>query len=162
MTTFIDFAPSPVEAFQFQATLDGSPYNVVVTWSLFGARFYINVYDADGSLVVSKALVGSANGFQLQSLAWARGKATATAITPHGLKVGRSIFLTISNAAPAGYNGSFQAYVTGPSTFTYPLATDPGSPASFGTAGYLINLVAGYFASSLVFRAPTQQFEISP
>lgn len=28
--------------------------------------------------------------------------------------------------------------------------------------GYDINLVSGYFASTLVFRAPTQQFEISP
>ncbi len=160
--TIIDFTPSPIEAFQFQATLDGSAYNVVVTWSLFGARFYVNVYAPDGTLVVSRALIGSANGLQLQGLSWARGKVTATAAAPHGLKIGRTVPLTIANSNPAGYDGAHQVYVTGPSTFTYPLAADPGSPASFGTASYDVSMVAGLFASRLVYRAPNQQFEISP
>lgn len=162
MTTFIDFTPSPIQAFQFQATLDGSPYNVVVTWSFFGARFYVNIYSVDGTLIVSRALIGSANGLQIQSLSWARSKVTATALSPHGLRIGRSIPLVIANAVPAAYNGQFQAYVTGPTTFTYPLAADPGSPSSFGTASYDVSMTAGYFASRLVYRAPNQQFEVSP
>jgi hypothetical protein len=58
MTTF-DFVPSTQAPFQFQPTFDGISYNVVVTWNLFGKRFYVNVYNLDGTWVYTMPLIGS-------------------------------------------------------------------------------------------------------
>lgn len=59
MTTFVDFKPSLQGPFQFQPTLDGAVYNVIVTWNIFGRRYYVNLYDLSGSLIVSIPLIGS-------------------------------------------------------------------------------------------------------
>jgi len=87
--TAYDFQPSSSAPFQFQPTLDGSVYTVVVKWSLAGQRYYAEVSALDGTLIATVAVVGS----------------------------------------PLGYD---------------------------------INLVGGYFASSIVFREASQQFEVSP
>lgn len=88
--TVIPFAPSRLAPFQFSPTLDGEVYSAVVTWNLFGRRYYLNLYALDGTLVTCRAMVGS------------------------------------------------------------PLDHD-------------IDLVGGYFTTSrLVFRQPTQVFEVSP
>jgi hypothetical protein len=62
MTTYINFNPSPNEPFQFQPTLDGSVYNVIVTYNLFGQRYYVNIYTLDNTLVVCLPLIGSPPG----------------------------------------------------------------------------------------------------
>jgi hypothetical protein len=62
VTTLTDFVPSQSAPFQFQPTLDGQVYSAVVTWNLFGRRFYLNLSSLDGTLVVCKALVGSPDG----------------------------------------------------------------------------------------------------
>jgi len=61
------------------------------------------------------------------------------------------------------------ALITGPATFTYPIASNPGAATVFGTASYDINLIGGVpnqngvpFSSTLVFRDASQQFETSP
>lgn len=89
MTTVTAFSPSPLGPFQFQPTLDGVEYNAIVTWNTYAQRWYVNVYDQSGTLIVAIARVGSPPGFD-------------------------------------------------------------------------ISLVAGYFASTLVFRQATQTFEVSP
>ena len=168
MTTYIPFTPSAVSAFQFQCVLDGQPYNVTVTANLFRSSnnstgaFYINVTDVNGDLIVSRAMGGSPVGQNLASLSWANGKVTATTQAPHGYKIARIVTLTISGASPDGYNGTFPCLVTSPTTFTYPLATNPGMATVPGTASFNVNLVGGLFASSLVFRTANQQFEIAP
>lgn len=58
-TTFIDFVPTPAAPFQFQAVLDGEPYTVIITWSLFGQRWYANIYTVDSVLLLAIAMVGS-------------------------------------------------------------------------------------------------------
>lgn len=88
MTTF-PFIPSNNTPFQFQPTLDNNPYTCVVTWNLFGQRYYLNCLDLSGNLIFCKAMVGS----------------------------------------PPNYD---------------------------------ISLTAGYFASTLVFRAADQTFEVNP
>lgn len=79
MTTFVTFAPSNQEPFSFQATLDGSTYFVVVTWSLFGRRFYVNIYSLSNNLIVSLPMIGSplevginllAGYFKTSTLVW--------------------------------------------------------------------------------------------
>lgn len=59
MTTYVNFTPSASAVFSFQATLDSSLYAVTVPWNLFGQRYYVNIYDTSGSLIVSRPLVGS-------------------------------------------------------------------------------------------------------
>jgi len=181
MTTITPFAPSGVASppFQFQATLTSQPpngapavtavYNVTTTWNLFGKRWYVNVLALDGTPIVTRGLVGSDTGKQLSALSWAGGTATATTAAPHGYKVGRPVMLTVSGATPSGYNGLVQCLPTGPSTLTFPLASDPGTATVFGSVSYDVNLVGGLgdeagnpFTSTLVYRAPAKQFEVSP
>ena len=87
-TTFIDFQPSPITPFSFQAVLDGTTYNCTVPYNNFGQRYYVVCQDNAGKLIFSRPMVGS----------------------------------------PIGYD---------------------------------ISICAGYFTSTLVFRAPNSQFEIS-
>ena len=54
-----DFAPSPDSAYKFSPTLDGAIYNASVTWNLFGRRYYLNVNDQAGNLILSVAMAGS-------------------------------------------------------------------------------------------------------
>ena len=169
MTTFIDFTPSTAQAPQFLVTLDGNQYNVIVTSNFFrngqggNGGYYVNVVALDGTLVIARALVGSPVGLQLQALSWASvGKVTATTVNPHGYKVGRIITLAITGCSPDAYNGTFQCLITGPSTFTYVMSSNPGVATVFGQASYNINLVAGLFDSTLVYRPANGQFEVSP
>ena len=69
MTTVIDFAPSGSAPFQFQATLDGQVYTVIVTWGLFGKRYYIEILTLQGVSIVYKAMVGSPPDYDI-SLTW--------------------------------------------------------------------------------------------
>lgn len=64
MTTY-QFTPNTVAPFQFQPTLDDSVYTVIVTWNLFGQRWYINLYALDGSLVVCTPNVGSPDDYDI-------------------------------------------------------------------------------------------------
>ena len=68
MTTYTAFTPSPTALFQFQATLDGVNYNILITWSLAGQRWYLNVYDLQGNLKLSRAMVGSPVGTDINLL----------------------------------------------------------------------------------------------
>lgn len=69
-TTTIPFAPTQTAPQTFQATLDGVAYNVTITW-LFGAgqrngaNWYVNIYDQSGNWVVTLALVGSPDGYDI-------------------------------------------------------------------------------------------------
>ncbi len=254
MTTFVDFVPTATSPFTFQATLDGQQYQVLVSWNIFGQRYYVNVFALDGTRIVTIPMVGSptqlplaappsvelvtsmiwspTNGGQVAfalaepsvfvlgdtidvsgavnsgtagdgavngefvisefvdsqhfvalltapfgaigtitgtivlnvgtyALVWDQGIVTATAAAPHDLALGDLVDLTIAGASPSGYNGQQRCAITGPSTFTYPLAVDPGVETVPGTFSSDLSLVAGYFSSTLVFRPFDQQFEIS-
>ena len=163
MTTLIPFTPSSQTPPQFAVTLDGQTYNVIVTWGLFGQRNYINVYDLNGTLVVSIPMVGSEPTQPLNSLTWASGIVMASTLEPHGIALGMVVDLTIADAVPDTYNGIYRCAVTAPSSFTYALADQPGTVVSAGNYATNVNLVAGYFeTSTLVFRPSSQQFEITP
>lgn len=55
----IPFTPTATTPFQFQATLDGVNYSVVISWSLFGRRFYINCLTLNGVPVFTLPLISS-------------------------------------------------------------------------------------------------------
>ena len=59
VTNVIIFTPSNNSNFQFQVTLDGSQYNIIVNWNIYGERYYVNIYDVNNTLVVCLPLIGS-------------------------------------------------------------------------------------------------------
>ena len=65
MTTYFDFNPSDTEAFQFQPSLDGNTYTVIVTWNIFGQRYYVNIYDSNNVLIVSLPMISSPPGYDI-------------------------------------------------------------------------------------------------
>ena len=162
MTTYFPFTPSSRAAPQFRPTLDGTVYTVVVTWNVFGQRYYVNCYSQDGGRVFTLPLIESSEGIAIQTLSWDPTSHTvqATALAPHGLKLGSVVNLVITGCNPTSYNGSYACAVTSPTTFTYPMQFDPGLLMSAGAANYLVSMTAGYFSSTLVYRA--RQFEVSP
>ena len=73
--------------------------------------------------------------------------ATLTTASAHGLATGNRI--TISGATPSAYNGTFVITVTGATTFTYTMLTNPGGSASVvGT--YSIIGITGVSSSTFV------------
>ena len=62
--------------------------------------------------------------------------ATLTTASAHGLVTGNSI--TITGASPSAYNGTFVVTVTGTTTFTYTMATTPGTDATV-VGSYTVN-----------------------
>jgi hypothetical protein len=163
MTTVTQFQPSNVAPFQFQPTLDNATYNAVVTWNLFGRRWYFNLYQLDGTLVVYLPLIGSTDGIRIASMIWANGIVTVTTAEPHGYEINRVIWLTMVGCLPDAYNGRLKRLITGPNTFSYGLPVDPGDFTQLGIVSYDTSLVAGYFdTSTLVFRQSSQTFEVSP
>lgn len=163
MATITPFVPNPQTPFQFSPTLDGNVYTVVITWNLFAQRFYFNLYQLDGTLVVSLPLIGSPDGVQLEGLEWSRSKAIATLPLPNNYRPGDTARLTVAGCSPDAYNGIYQCLIQNSSVLNYSLSADPGPATVLGTVVYNINLVAGYFnTSTLVFRQSSQQFEVTP
>ena len=170
MTTIIPFTPSIVPGqppYTFQCTLDGSLYNCTVTWSLYGQRWIVSIVDQSGSLVVRLPMVGSSNGQLIADLSWDPGTGNGGVVTastgaPHFLRLGAVVVLSISGASPGGYNVTSPVVVTGPSTFTYPLAADPGTAVVPGQYSYDVDLVRGYFLSTMVWRIANSNIEINP
>ena len=163
MTTYFAFQPTAQQSFSFQPTLDGATYNVTVPWNFAAQRWYLQIQDLNGNLIVYRPLIGSPPTTQLTSLSWASGVVTALAPARLGYRLGQAVTLTISGASPDALNGVFPCTVTGPASFTYTLADDPGQILASGSWSSDINLAGGFFkTSALVFRASTQTFEVTP
>lgn len=162
MTSFFPFTPSNIAAPTFMPTLDGNPHTIQVFWLLFGQRYILNCYDLSGNRIFTRALIESEAGIGIDNLSWSvlSGLVTVTTEIPHGYPIGSMKKLTIAGCVPDTYNGAYQVFVNGPSSFTYPLPVDPGIASVFGEASFLMNMAAGYFDSTLIFR--NGQFEVSP
>lgn len=68
----------------------------------------------------------------ITSAVWATGVVTVTTTAPHGWPNPDTFLVTISGFTPAAYNGTYTATVTGANTFTFPLASNPGSVTTVG------------------------------
>jgi hypothetical protein len=72
----------------------------------------------------------------VQNAVWAAGTMTVTTVDPlpYG-EVGDFLPMVLSDFEPIGpgFNGYYNATVTSPTTFTYPVATDPGTMSVAGT-----------------------------
>ncbi len=68
MTTLVNFQPSPTAPFQFNATLDGNTYNVIIPWNAYGLRYYINIYDTSNNIIMTKPLIASPDNYNINLL----------------------------------------------------------------------------------------------
>jgi len=68
-TTVYQFSPTANANFTFLPTLDGAQYNVVVTWSLFGRRWMVNIYSTSGVLIAAIPLRGSPMDYGINLIA---------------------------------------------------------------------------------------------
>lgn len=161
MVSYFPFVPNVQAPFTFQPILDGQLYAVTVTWNLFGQRWYVNVHQLSGTPVFSLPLIGSPDGVSVASVDWSFGTVTLVTSRPHGFTSGQVVEVTVSDCAPAAYNGTVAAFVVDGVTLTYPLSTDPGDATRLGSVVYNMNLAGGYFeTSALVFRASNKTFEV--
>lgn len=92
-----------------------------------------------------------ATALTLSSLAWSGGIVTATTAAPHGYANAAVVKMTIAGATPSAFNGIYDCTITGASTFTYDLVSDPGAETIPGTyvpadAAELSAMVATFFA----------------
>ena len=114
-----------------------------------GTTLAANAYQYCGNLAAVQAILSP--GLSLTSISWLSGVVTATATAALSLATGQTFTTTISGAVPTGYNGTFVATVTGTDTFTYPLATNPGTETAPGTylpnnAAFVIDAATTFFA----------------
>lgn len=65
MIIYTRFSPSINRNFSFVPTLDGQQYNCVMTWSLAGQRWIVNLYSLSGQLVLSKPLRSSPQNYNI-------------------------------------------------------------------------------------------------
>jgi hypothetical protein len=63
----------------------------------------------------------------IDTITWSTGVVTVTTTTPHGIPSGDTIPVIISGCTPTGYNGTFAATYVSSTSFTYPLAVNPGA-----------------------------------
>ncbi len=70
----------------------------------------------------------SVAGQQIASITRSGTTATLTTVAAHGLATSDSV--TVRNAFPNEYNGTFTITVTGATTFTYTISADPGASAA--------------------------------
>lgn len=74
--------------------------------------------------------------------------ATLTTASPHGLLTGNKV--TIAGATASAYNGTYRITVTGNSTFTYVMATDPGGSASVVGTYTVLHAITGVNSNKFV------------
>lgn len=167
MPTIYPFTPSNTSVFQFSPTLDNAIYQATTPWLLFGARFYLNLVAIDGTAIWYGAVVGSPDPFALSTISWANGRAYVTTTLPHGLQPATTVPLNVFGNVPTAFNGLFECFITGPSSFFFALSSDPGNATVIGSASQDLNLIGGVpnsngvpFTNRLIFRQSSKQFEV--
>ena len=101
---------------------------------------------------LTSILTGALN---LTSLSYNTGVVTAGTALPHGFTIGDTLELTITGAAPSGYNGTFLCTITGASAFTYPVGSSLAVATQYGV--YTPEDVAELVAMNTTFFAQGSQ-----
>lgn len=161
--TLYPFNPSPLQNASFNPTLGVQTYTAVITWNLFGQRWYLNLTDSNGNLIILTAVVASQDPQGITSISWDDNLVTVETTVPHWLPIGSQALLYLSGTAPDGYNGLYLVNVTGPSEFTYALDADPGTATTVGVFGSVVDLSAGLVPGAmLLFYEGAMQFATTP
>lgn len=69
----------------------------------------------------------------ITALAWASSVVTVTTAAAHGIPAGDTVQGVVSGAVPSAYDGTFPCTYVSPTSFTYPLVSNPGSETTLGT-----------------------------
>jgi len=99
---------------------------------------------APQAAMVVASLTGRPVSLTASAMTWANGVVTAT-VPSQNDRIGTIYPITVAGVTPAGYNGSYQGTLTGPTTITFPLATNPGPVTVQGTVAYN----SGYTAAGI-------------
>ena len=75
----------------------------------------------------------------ISAASWSSSVATITTSAAHGLSTGYSV--TISNASPVGWNGTYVVTVIDDTHFSYALATNPGTWVSGGQVSHPLSWI---------------------
>lgn len=107
-------------------------------------------------------------------ISWTGGVATVTTAAPHGRPLGYSLSLTFAGATPNLINGTFLCTVTGASTYTFALASNPGAITGTITYTAFLTNIAVYRqvdevdfmptsvgGNGYIFRAPFKQIFVN-
>lgn len=97
----------------------------------YGATGYVITRYTDGAVISSITRVGTT--------------ATLTTSTNHGRTTGDSV--SVYEAYPSQYNGTYTITVTGATTFTYTMASDPGASAA-PVGAYSYNVTSSFTAAT--------------
>jgi hypothetical protein len=65
MTTLINFDPASTANFQFNPVLDGITYTAICTYNLYAPRYYVNIYDNNGTLIVTRPIIASPDNYDI-------------------------------------------------------------------------------------------------
>jgi hypothetical protein len=119
LTAVVETAPVPSQLQQSGAIV-----------SVGGTTLTPGTYQYCGNLAAINQI--SATSYAITSLSWASEEVTATVASGNLPSTGTQFTTTISGAAPTGYNGTYIATVASSTTFTYALASSPGTETTPG------------------------------
>lgn len=160
MSTTVPFTPSTTSIFGFQPVIGDIQYNATVTWNLYAQRYYLNLFDTGGNLILCTAIVGS--GPRLgATLTWANvggGVATATTASPHNIPIGQVANVRISQTNTV-FDGNWQVLSTGPTKVTYALPNPNENQPLAGQLSFPVNLVQVLGIGWLLYWYDDQMFE---
>jgi len=69
----------------------------------------------------------------ITGLSWSGGTVTVTTASAHTIPAGDTVLGVIAGASPTNYDGTFACTYVSPTSFTYPLASNPGTETTLGT-----------------------------
>jgi Pectate lyase superfamily protein len=136
----------------------------------------IYIQNSNGGLIAGNVLTASRGtpDYARGTFSWSSGTVTVTADNPHHLGSSGIVGINLDGSSgafnPNGPGGNLTATITGPSTFTYPLATNPGASvhanwnlapvASIAVGGLCMNTT---FSSNSVehFYSPITSVDLS-
>jgi hypothetical protein len=98
--------------------------------SVGGSTLTPGTYQYCGNISAINAI--SATSYAITSLAWASSEVTATVASGELGSIGSTFTTTVSGAVPTGYNGTYIATVASATTFTYAVASNPGTETTPG------------------------------
>lgn len=174
MTTIIPFTPSNLVVPSYLMTFDGQPYNLTVTWNVSAQRYYINIYDQNNNWIITTPLISSPPARAVNTVSYDPFLNLVTVVmvdpsqwpvplSPEGVanRPGTMVDFTLAGFTPNTYNGKYRSLWVNPTTFTFPMLTNPGQVIITGSVHRLINMIESVFTTStLVYR--NGAFEVNP
>jgi hypothetical protein len=162
VSTSVAFTPSTTAAFTFQPVINGVQYNAVVTWNMVGKRYYLQLSDTSGNLLLCRSIVSS-GPVLAATLTWeddgVNGLATAATATVHNVPIGQLANIRVSQSG-TGFDGSWQALSTGADMLTYALSNPDENQPVTGQLSFDVNLVATLnLGGILLFHYDSSSFE---